>query len=243
MSRFLCFVALLFGLIPQCLCGATIAPAEDVMTSSFFFGSNTVRGYAGEDRPIHRVSTNNPFGIAGAETIYITFDASSFIGYTYPIASAVLTVTSVEGGQGADAGSGNPFTVSAHGTTDDPLTSITDDTNLSGPISWTSFFANNILPAAPEAIVEVDAFGLVNFDVTALVNSWLSGANDVLAIALTGKNDTSGNDFLHGFLNNTETPGSTFLTVNQVPEPAAGVVALMACASIALLRVRPFRFL
>jgi hypothetical protein len=144
---------------------------------------------------------------------------------------------SAAGGFGGDASSGNPFTVSAHAVSADPLTSITDDTNPAGPIGWVSFFNNNILPADPAALTAIESFGPVTFDVTAVVNDWIAGTNTVFALAMTGKNDTSGNDFLHGFLNNSEAPGSTFLTVN-VPEPAAlllsivglvGVVSALGC--------------
>ena len=50
------------------------------------------------------------------------------------------------------------------------------------------------------------------------------------AFGLTGKNDTSGTDFLHGFLNNTEASGSTFLTLNPVPEPTTGMLAVVGLA-------------
>jgi hypothetical protein len=49
----------------------------------------------------------------------------------------------------------------------------------------------------------------------------------VFALALTGKNHVAGGEFLHGFANNTEAPGSTFLTVTTVPEPTALVLAAL----------------
>jgi hypothetical protein len=206
---------------------STVVPiVEDVMTSSFFQGTNLVRGYAGDNRPTFRVSTNDPFGTTGAETIYITFDSSSFSSFTSPVSSAVLTVTSKSGGFGADAGPGNPFTVSAHGVASNPLTTIMDDTNPGGTKSWLAFYTDDILPADPAALTSVDSFGLGTFDVTTLVNDWISGANTVFALALTGKNDTSGNEFLHGFQNNTELLGSTFLTVTTVPEPSSMLLGM-----------------
>lgn len=213
-----------------------IDPAEDVMTSAFFFGPNFVRGYTGDARNVHRVATDNAFG-AGPETIYITFNSSDFSGFSGPAPSAILTLESASGGFGADASASMPFTVSAHAVDTDPLPAITDDTNPGGPIDWLTFFNNNILPADPAAITSVDGFGPVEFDVTDIVNDWISGDNTVFAIALTGKNDTSGNDFLHGFLNNTENPGSTFLTV--VPEP--GSMALLSLGFVGLLRRRRTR--
>ena len=55
---------------------------------------------------------------------------------------------------------------------------------------------------------------------------------------LTGKNDNSGTDFLHGFLNNTEAPGSTFLIINPIPEPATGILALVGIALTLGRRIR-----
>lgn len=195
----------------------TITVDQDVMTSPFFTGTNLVRGYPGDNRNVHRVSTTDPFGTVGAETIYMTFDYD-FSSFTTPV-RAILTVQSASGGFGADAGAGNPFTVSAHGVSADPLASITDDTNPGGPVSWLEFFADYILAADSAAFTTIDAFGPVTFDVSALVNAWISGTNTVHALALTGKNDVSGNEFLHGFLNNSQNPGATFLTVTPVPEP------------------------
>lgn len=226
------------------LMGDTITPVEDVMTSGFFTGANLVRGYDADDRNVHRVSTPGAFGVAGAETIYVSFDAADFAGFTAPVASAGLTVQSVSGGFGADADAANPFTVSAHGVTADPLTTITDDDAPSGPVSWVDFYNDNILAAAPGAATVVDSFGAVTFDVTSLVNDWLTGANSVFAVALTGDNHTAGGDYLHGFLNNSENPGSTFLTVNQadpVPEPGAWLIVLASCFTLAAWITRPLR--
>jgi hypothetical protein len=213
---------------------AVIIPVqEDVMASSFFQGTNTIRGYAGDNRPVFRVSTTDPFGTVGAETIYLTFDPAQFSGLTGPV-SATLTVQSTSGGFGADAGASNPFTVSAHAVASNPLTTIIDDTNPGGTKSWIDFYNSDILAADSAALTAVESFGTISFDVSAVVNDWLSGANTVFALALTGKNDTSGNDFLHGFQNNTEAPGSTFLTVAAVPEPST-VTLMFASLAIAML--------
>ena len=90
--------------------------------------------------------------MSGAETIYLTFDASDFAGITGTLDRALLTVTSADGGFGANAGPGNPFTVSAHAVSADPLASITDDTNTSGPIDWLTFYNDNIEAADPAAV-------------------------------------------------------------------------------------------
>jgi hypothetical protein len=217
---------------------ATIAPTEDVMTSSFFTSGNYVRGYAGESRPTFRVSSHEPTGLVGAETIYLKFSPSDFASYTSPVTSAILTMTSVAGGFGFDASASSPFTVSAHGVDADPFTSITDDTNPGGSISWLDFYGNNILSASVAASTVVNGLGQFSFDVTSVVNSWVAGSNTQFYLALTGKNDASGNTFLHGFKNNNDTVdslGSTFLTVTAVPEPAAlALCALGLCGVVAI---------
>jgi hypothetical protein len=210
-----------------------VTPIEDVMTSGFFFSPNFVRGYVGDNRPTFRVSTNGAFGVAGAEAVYIAFDEADFASFTAPVASAVLTVESRDGGFGANAGPGSPFTVSAHGVSADPFTAITDDTNPSGPTNWLDFFNNRILPADTAALTAVESFGAVTFDVTSLVNDWLGGTNTIFVVALTGKNDSSGSNFLHGFANNSDTSmnqGFTFLTVAEVPEPGSLSCLLVASA-------------
>lgn len=210
-----------------------ISPSKSVMTSSFFQGANTVRGYAGDNRPVFRVSTDQPFGSPGAETIYLTFD-DVFSTFSGPV-KAVLTVQSVSGGFNADASAANPFTVSAHEVNANPLVSIIDDTNPAGTTSWQDFYSNNILAADSAAYTVVNGFGTYNFDVSAAVNNWITGANTYHALALTGKNDTSGQDLLHGFSNNTELPGATFLTISPVPEPGEWAMLL---AGLGLLGYR-----
>jgi hypothetical protein len=223
---------------------ATIAPTEDVMTSSFFTSGNYVRGYAGESRPTFRVSSHEPTSLAGAETIYLKFNTSDFASYTSPVASAILTMTSVAGGFGFDASASSPFTVSAHGVNADPFTSITDDTNPGGSISWLDFYGNNILPASVAASTVVNGLGQFSFDVTSVVNSWVAGSNTQFYLALTGKNDTSGNTFLHGFKNNNDTVdslGSTFLTVTAVPEPTALALCALGLCGVAAIGGRRVR--
>ncbi|MEM8947439.1 MAG: PEP-CTERM sorting domain-containing protein [Planctomycetota bacterium] len=211
----------------------TIPVQEDVMTSAFFTGTNLVRGYAGDFRNVHRVGSDNAFGV-GPETIYLTFDPANFAGFTSPVPQAILTMESAAGGFGGDGGPGNPFIVSAHAVDTDPLTEITDDTNPSGPTDWLTFFNNNILPADAAALTSVDSFGSVTFDVTAVVNDWISGSNTVFALAMTGKNEPNAGGFLHGFLNNSENPGSTFLTI--VPEPTT--LLLSGCGFLGCLLMR-----
>ena len=197
----------------------TLDAREDVMTPSFFIGANTVRGYAGDNRPVLRVSTPEPFGSSGAETIYLVFD-HDFSLFTGPV-TARLTMTSVDGGFGANASAGQPFVVSAHGLTADPLASIIDDTQPDGSMSWQTYFSTHVLAADAAARTAISGFGEVEFDVSALVNDWISGSNAIHALALTGLNDSSGNDFLHGFLNSSEAPGAVRLTISPVPEPSA----------------------
>jgi hypothetical protein len=201
-----------------------VAPNEDVMTSAFFQGADLVRGYDGDNRPTFRVSSTNAFD-AGPETIYLDF--SNF--NPSEIESAQLTMQSVSGGFGADAGSENPFLVSAHGVATNPFNIIIDDTNPGGTMSWDSFYSNQILPADAAAITSVEGFGAVTFDVTALVQIWEANPSAPRVIAMTAKNDIQeGNGFLHGFSNNSAAPGSSFLTVNAVPEPAVGHLSGLA---------------
>jgi hypothetical protein len=234
---------LLVNVLSLAVCSAAtnaaniIVPVDkNVMTSGFFTGTNLVRGYAGEGRAVHRVSTNDPFGTPAAETVYMTFNYD-FAALGAPVPKAILTVESVAGGFGADATPDDPFLISAHGLTADPLTSITDDTNPTGPIIWTSFYANNILPAALEARTSVGGFGTFQFDVTDLVNSWIDGSNTVHALALTGKHDTSGLEFLHGIVNDSETAGVTH-HITLVPEPSSVVLAGIAAALFGTAVVR-----
>lgn len=219
---------------------AVVIPVDqDVMTSAFLQGTDLVRGYPGDTRPTFRVATDNAFGV-GPETIYLSFDSAQFSGFTSPVASAILTMESTAGGFGADADPNSPFTVSAHAVDTDPLVAIIDDTNPGGTIDWLTFFGNNILPADSAALTVVDSFGPVAFDVTAVVNDWISGANTVFALAMTGKNDTSGNDILHGFLNNHDAGaplGVSFLTVT-VPEPSALILGALGLVGVVMQRRR-----
>jgi hypothetical protein len=201
-----------------------LAPSEDIMTSPFFQGTDLVRGYSGDNRGTLRVSTDNPFGVGNAETIYMSFGFDP-ANYTGPVARAVLSVTSVSGGFNADASAATPFLVSAHAVNADPFSSITDDTNATGSIAWNAFLNNNILAAVDST--SIDDVGVFQFDVTPLINDWIAGTNTQFSIALTGKNDIGGNEFLHGFSNNTEVPGATFLTINPVPEPSTALLSIL----------------
>ena len=68
--------------------------------------------------------------------------------------------------------------------------------------------------------------GTVTFDVSDIVNGWIAGANSHQFIALTGKNDASGNDFLQGFVNNDN--GGTALGVGTL----AALVTLVALGPV-----------
>ena len=205
--------------------GTTIVVSEDVMASPFFtaYGSaaNPVRGYGEEsNREVLRVSSASPFGLTGAEVIYLSFDYD-FSVFSGPV-RATLNMHSVSGGFGADASAESPFLVSVHALAADPLSTIIDDTNPGGTVNWLDFQNGYLLPAASAASTLVSAFGLVSFDVSAAVNEWISGSSTVFALAVSGLNDTSGSDFLHGFLNNNNggvSQGHTFLSISPVSEP------------------------
>lgn len=213
-----------------------IAPTEDVMTSAFFMGSNAVRGYVGDKRSTFRVSSNNAFGV-GPETVYLKFAASDFSSYTNPLGKATLTMTSIDGGFGANAGAGDNYRVSAHAVNADPFASIKDDTNTGGTISWKDFFEKNIKKADPDAITSVNGFGQVTFDVTSIVNDWIAGRNTIYSIAITAKNDVrTGKSFLHGFRNNSDTGSDQGYTYITVPEPTS--LALLGMGGLMLARRR-----
>lgn len=217
----ICSALLLASLTASAAQAATYSPDEDVMTSGFFMGPDQVRGYVGDGRSVFRVSTPAAFG-TGLETIYLDFSGTDLSAFSGPV-NATLTMTSTAGTFNADAGPGNPFTVSAHGVDTDPLANIADNTG-SGTIAAADFYNNNIHAADAAALTVIDGFGEFSWDVSALVNDWISGANSLQFIAMTGQNDTSGNDFLHGFFNNSDTAqdqGYTRLEVSAVPLPAA----------------------
>lgn len=239
LPRRICLSAFMLVAIGTRLASAeTVIPVDlNVMTSGFFQGTNVVRGYAGEGRTVERVSTHQAFATAGAETVYLTFDFD-FASLSGPVPQATLRVESVPGGFGADATPSLPFLMSAHGLSADPITSITDDTNSGGPIHWVDFYNDNILPAAPAASTLVTGHGILEFDITDLVNSWIAGTNSVFALALTGKNDTSGNEFLHGILNDAETLGVSH-SISIVPEPSTWL--MLAGSGIACAAFRRFR--
>lgn len=225
-------VFLAFSFFGNARAGADIiAPEEDVMTSAFFSGPNFVRGYQAGNRPTFRVGSNNAFGV-GPETIYLKFSSADFSTYSDPVDSAILTMESVSGGFGADASSSSPFVVSANAVNLDPFANITDDTNTSGTVAWRDFFNNNILDSDEAARTTITGSGTVQFDVTGIVNDWIEGNNAEFFIAMTGKDDSSGNSFLHGFRNNSNDGNSnlgvTFLTVSPsaVPEPGSCLVLL-----------------
>ena len=208
-----------------------ISPKNSVMTSGFFQGVDQVRGYDGDSRLILRVSSPEPFGLGQPEGIYFDFTSFDPTSFRNPVSSAAFSVTSVSGGFNADADLENPFLVSAHGLSANPLLAIVDDTNPSGMMSAVEFESTHILNVVSSA--SVDSFGLVTFDVTDLINDWIDEKNSNYFIALTGREDGSGSDFLHGFSNNSEVPGATFLRVEQIPEPSA--LILLTIGSLALL--------
>lgn len=226
----------LLGYCSPAAASLVLSPDEDVMTSGFFQGADLVRGYAGNNRPVLRVSNDAPFATAGAETIYLSFESFDPGLFSDPVSSAILTVTSVDGGFSANGSAETPFVVSAHGVDADPFATILDDTNPGGTTDWVQFYQLNILQ--PVGSAPVQSFGLIEIDVTSLVNGWIAGDIAEFTIALTGKNYFGGEDILHGFSNNSEAPGSTFLTLHTIPEPSAAMLALLGTMAGLGRRVR-----
>ncbi len=230
--RFVFLSSLVVSLVGEA--SIVLAPKNSVMTSGFFQGVDQVRGYEGDSRPILRASSPAPFGLEQPEGIYFdftSFDPASFDNRT---TSAILSVTSISGGFNADADPENPFLVSIHGVGENPLLAIADDTNPGGIMSAIEFESTHIFNAVSS--VSVNSLGLVTFDVTDLINDWIDGENSNYFIALTGRNDRSGSDFLHGFSNSSEVPAATFLTIAQIPEPSE--LILLTTGSLALLAHR-----
>lgn len=215
-----------------------IAVDQDVMTSPFFQGNNRVRGYAADDRAVNRVSTDKPFGNPGAETLYLSFNYDFIDHFSGPV-TTTLNLQSIDGGFNANASEASPFLVSTHAVRAHPLTSIVDDTNPSGNTDWLSFYNEQILPADAAASTRINSFGNVQSDVSVIVNDWITGGNSIFIIALTGKNDHSGNAFLHGFVNNSQTPGSSFLTVSQVPLPSGLILMISGLATLMTVSRKP----
>lgn len=238
LSMVLAASALLLSSLPMVASATTVIPVDtSVMTSSFFQGTNRVRGYPEDNRRVLRASNDGAGGLAFGETIYLGFTAFDFTTLSGQV-QATLTMQSVAGGFSLDASASSPFLVSIHAVSANPFTQITDDTNPAGPISWSSFYSNNILPSVPAARTLVSGFGAVSFDVSSVVNDWRSGSNNIYALAVTGLDDTSSADFLHGFLNDSETLGSTFLTVTAVPEPSAVVLMMLGGTVLVVARRR-----
>ena len=227
--RFVFLFPLVVG--PEGQASIVLAPKNSVMTSGFFQGGDQVRGYEGDSRPILRASSPAPFGLEQPEGIYFdftSFDPTSFDSRTN---SAILSVTSVTGGFNADADLENPFLVSIHGVGENPFLAIADDTNPDGLMSAIEFESTHIFNAVSS--VSVNSLGLVTFNVTDLINDWIDGENSNYFIALTGRDDRSGSDFLHGFSNSSEVPAATFLTIAEIPEPSE--LILLTIGILALL--------
>ena len=132
----------------------------------------------------------------------------------------------------------NPFNVSAHGVNADPLASITDNTNPGGATAWNDFYWNNVLAADAAAVTAVDCIDCtVSFDVTALVTDWIDGSNTLQFMAIAGANHDPASEIFHGFLNNTEHPGSTYLTIAPAAVPIPAAAWLFGSALLGLVGI------
>lgn len=216
---------------------ATYTVDQDVMTSPFYFGTDKVRGYDADNRPSHYVTADNPYGFGAPATIYLDFSSIDFSSFAGQEVKAMLSMESVKYSSYASGTADSPFKVSVHGVDANPFTSITDNTNPSGPVSWQGFYNTKIKAADSKAVTAVDCINCtVTFDVSALVNSWINGNDSLQYAAVTAATENPNSPIFHGFLNNSEAPGSTQLSVSAVPVPAA--VWLFGSALAALVGIR-----
>ncbi len=198
--------------------------SQDYMTSGFFASAPFIRGQeANSGRAVNRVSSNSVFGVAG-ENAYFGFDFNP-AAFSGPVTQAHFIVETAVGGFGSDASDAAPAQVSVHSLSADPLAAI----DINSASSWQSFRAAEITAASAVDTITVGDFGVYSWDVTDLVNAWISGGDSVYAytIAASGIFHT-GADFFVGFVNSTAASLSPdAVTARLVIVPAPGVGALL----------------
>lgn len=188
----------------------TLAVSRDEMSSGFLFGSPSLRG-GGEasSRNLNAVSAPLPFGVRGERTYlsFSTFTPSSFSG---PIAQATLRLETLERGFGlAPPSEDEPFQVSIHALSQGPRE--IDAMATEGEQSLGYFEENHYGEVI--ATQALNGFGIAEWDLTSLVNAWISEANTVFALAITGSDAVNG-DHAIGIYNSTW----AVLDGQQVPE-------------------------
>ncbi|MEM6259723.1 MAG: PEP-CTERM sorting domain-containing protein [Planctomycetota bacterium] len=204
---------------------STVIPVEsDFFTTAWSFGAPFVRD-AG--RTSIGVSTPAPFLTGGApdfgfeETTYFTFNFNPG-DFTGAVPSAVLEVGTVVRPFGTGPNVSSPFAISAHRVTGDP--SGIDGALSSGAGSYIDFKTTEI--GAVEDTVSVTGAGVVQWDITSLVNEWIANGdtNFDYSVAMTGRvgnpADTGSTGFFHAFVNSGEGTG-TAARIIVVPEPAS----------------------
>ena len=180
------------------------------MSSGFLFGAPTLRG--GEEdsvRNLNAVSAPLPFGVRGERTYlsFSTFTPSSFSG---PIAQATLRLETLERGFGlVPPSEEEPFPVSLHALSQWP--NEVDPEADEGEQSLRYFEENQYSEII--ATQALTGFGLVEWDITSLVNTWIRGENLVFAVGMTGTSEVSA-DHAMGIYNSTWAA----LDGQQVPE-------------------------
>lgn len=223
----------------------TIVEVEhDFFTTAWAFGAPYVRD---DGRPTLGVSTPDPFlnsngganGPVGLweETTYFTFDfdPGAFSG---PVPSAVLQVETFLRPFGTIPSATDPFGISAHRVTGDPLS--IDPSVSTGTDSFFEFKSTEI--GAAEDTVFVTGEGIYEWDVTDLVNEWIlnGDVNFDYSIAMTGRignlPDTASSGFFHAFANSGG--GSGGLPAQLVIVPAPATLAMLATGSLLARRRR-----
>ncbi len=211
----------------------TLTVSRDEMSSGFLFEAPSLRGgQEASSRNVNEVSAPLPFGVRGDRT-YLSFPTFTPTSFTGTIAKATLRLETLERGFGLVSPSEEePFQVSIHAFSQSP--NEIDAMVTEGEQSL-GYFEENYYGDVIDAMVtegeqslgyfeenyygdvidtqELTGFGIVEWDLTSVVNAWISGANAVFALAITGSDSVSA-DHAIGIYNSTW----ALLDGQQVPE-------------------------
>lgn len=209
----------------------TIPATQAGFSSGFFFGAPALRGNESSSGVGVLGVSAFPYGPSSAatglapEVTFFGFDPAAFTSLAVAdVISVRLEATTVlrEFMLPVPAAD-NPVGIAARGVTQDPFTFITTGAQRN------VFYNTHLQPPGALSSTTITGAGDYAWDVTSLVQSWLSTPGALTTIALTG--DPNG-DFLHGFRNPRALdppPGiPTRLVIETIPEPGAAVLSAMA---------------
>ncbi|MEM1011808.1 MAG: hypothetical protein AAGI46_06260 [Planctomycetota bacterium] len=214
----------------------TLDVDQDYMSSGFFFGPDFLRGQEDNStRATNRATSNPVFGVNG-ETAYFSFDfdPSAFSG---PVQSAVFRSTTVAPGFGLpEASVGDPAVISLHSLTADPLATV----DLADASTVFAFRDAQITTSSIVATESITSLGLVEFDVTGLINTWIADAGATFDFTIGSSALLDQTEAAVAFVNSSFTgllPTDVApQLVITVPEPATA--SLVAVAGLIGLRRR-----